>query len=176
MHHFHTNLPYQKSMLGQIEWWVQNGPVTKNGILPVTTWLFWKFIFSLRASYKESIWFTNYPNVHSLNFCKHWSFIWLCFFPARIIKWKSFANKIMHWTKHSFTAIPAGMDASQMHLWYFLYSVSETSQRGLICKSLRRLPGDWLKMSPQRRLWDLSGFLRDVFELHLRDCNSWPSN
>ena len=64
---------------------------------------------------------------------------------------------------------PAGMDASQMHLWDVLHSVSETSQRGLICKSLRRLPGDWLiknvssetslrslKFS-QRRLWVASG-------------------
>ena len=43
---------------------------------------------------------------------------------------------------------PADMDASQMHLWDVSCSVSETSQRGLICKSLRRLPGDWLKTSP----------------------------
>ena len=63
---------------------------------------------------------------------------------------------------------PAGMDASQMHLWDVSFSVSETSQREPICKSLRRFPGDWLKKSPQRRLWDLSGFLRDIFELHLR--------
>ena len=58
---------------------------------------------------------------------------------------------------------PAGMDATQMHLWVVSYSVSEISQRGLICKSLRRLPEDWLETSPQRRLWDLSDFLRDVF-------------
>ena len=63
---------------------------------------------------------------------------------------------------------PADMDASQMHLWDISYNVSKTSQRKLICKSLRRLPGNWLKASPQRRLWDLSDFLRDVFELHLR--------
>ena len=77
---------------------------------------------------------------------------------------------------HISSTCPTGMDASQMHLWNILYIVSETSQKGLICKSLRRLPGDWLKTSPQKHLWDLSGFLRDVFELHLRDCNSWPSN
>ena len=71
---------------------------------------------------------------------------------------------------------PAGMDASQMHLWDVSYIVSGTSQRELICKSLRRLPGNWLKTSPQRHLWVLSAFLRDVFELHLRDCNSWPLN
>ena len=38
--------------------------------------------------------------------------------------------------------ISAGMDASQMHLSDVPYSVSETSERGLICKSLRPLPGD----------------------------------
>ena len=62
---------------------------------------------------------------------------------------------------------PAGMDASQMHLWVVSCSISQTSQRGLICKSLRRLRWDVLKISPRRRLWDLSGLLRDISELHL---------
>ena len=31
---------------------VQNGPITKNGVLPVTTLFFRKFCFSLRISYK----------------------------------------------------------------------------------------------------------------------------
>ena len=35
--HFYTNLPNQKPMLRQIEWEVQNGPIKKNGVLPVTT-------------------------------------------------------------------------------------------------------------------------------------------
>ena len=30
---FRTNLPFQKPMLRQIEWWVHNGPNTKNGVL-----------------------------------------------------------------------------------------------------------------------------------------------
>ena len=51
----------------------------------------------------------------------------------------------------------AGMDTSQIHLWHISFSVSDAFQRGLICKSLRRLSGAWLRMSPQRRLWDLSG-------------------
>ena len=42
-HHFHTNLPYQKPMLRQTEWWVQNGPITKKGVLLVNTLLFWFF-------------------------------------------------------------------------------------------------------------------------------------
>ena len=42
-------------MLKQIEWGVQNGPITKIGVLPVTTLLFRKFCFSLRTSHKELI-------------------------------------------------------------------------------------------------------------------------
>ena len=55
MHNFHTKPPCQKPMLRQIEWGVQNGPIRKNGLLPVTALFFSKFCFSLRASYKELI-------------------------------------------------------------------------------------------------------------------------
>ena len=51
-------------MLRQTEWWVPNGAIRRNGVFPVTTLFFWKFYFSLRTSYKELIWCTNYPNVH----------------------------------------------------------------------------------------------------------------
>ena len=64
--------------------------------------------------------------------------------------------------------IPARIDASQMHLWDASCSVFETSQRGLIFKSLRRLRWDVLKTLSQRRHWNLSGLLRDIFALHLR--------
>ena len=40
VHRFHTKLLYQTPMLRQIEWEVQNGPITKNGVLSVTTLLF----------------------------------------------------------------------------------------------------------------------------------------
>ena len=39
-------------MLRQIDWEVQHGPATKNGLLPLTTSFFWKFSFSFRTSYK----------------------------------------------------------------------------------------------------------------------------
>ena len=32
---FHTELPCQNPMLRQIEWGVQNGPITKNRVLPL---------------------------------------------------------------------------------------------------------------------------------------------
>ena len=84
-HHFYTKLPYQKSMLRQIEWWVQNRPITKNGVLPVTTF-FWIFCFNLRTLYKELIWCTNDPNAHIRTFYRCSSFIWRCFFPVSILK------------------------------------------------------------------------------------------
>ena len=45
---------------------------------------------------------------------------------------------------------------SQTHLWYISSSVSEISQRGVICKSLRRLSWDVLRTPPQKCRWDLS--------------------
>ena len=43
-HRFHSKLLYQKPMLRQIEWQLQNGPITKSGVLPVTTLFFGKFV------------------------------------------------------------------------------------------------------------------------------------
>ena len=39
-------------MLRQIEWGVQNEPITKNGLLPLTASFFLKFNWSVRISYK----------------------------------------------------------------------------------------------------------------------------
>ena len=55
---------------------IKNRPITKNGVLAVTTSIFWKFCFSLRTSYKELIWCTNDPNAYICTFCKHLNFIW----------------------------------------------------------------------------------------------------
>ena len=80
IHHVHAKLPYQKAMWRQIEWWLQNGPITKNRVLPVTALVFWKYCFSLRTSYNELVCCTDNPNAHIYTFCKRWSFIWRCFF------------------------------------------------------------------------------------------------
>ena len=84
-----TSFPYKTDIseanVRQIEWWVQNGTITKNGVLPVTTLVFWKFWFSLRTSCKELIWCTNDPNVDIPAFYKGWSFIWRWFFPVSIL-------------------------------------------------------------------------------------------
>ena len=76
---------HQKQILRQIEWWVQNRPITKNGVLPVSILFFWEFSFSLRTSYKELIWCTNIPNAHIRIFSKHGNFIGRCFFPLSIL-------------------------------------------------------------------------------------------
>ena len=43
-----ASFPYKthvrSQILRQIEWWVQNGPMTKNGVLPVTTLFFENFV------------------------------------------------------------------------------------------------------------------------------------
>ena len=62
-------------MLRQIECRVQNGPITKNEVLPVVTLFFWKSFLSLKTSYKELIRITNDPSNYVCTFCKSWSFI-----------------------------------------------------------------------------------------------------
>ena len=47
-HHFRTKLPYLQPMLRQIQWWPQNGPITKNGVFPVTTLSFLESCFSFK--------------------------------------------------------------------------------------------------------------------------------
>ena len=51
-HHFHSKLLCQKPMLRQIEWQLQNGPITKSGVLSVATLYFLESFF------------TSNPNVH----------------------------------------------------------------------------------------------------------------
>ena len=76
MHYFHTKLPFQKPMLRQIEWWVQNGPMATNGVLPVTTLFFENFVSAQEPLIKS--WF-DVPTTQM-------SFIWRCFFPVSILK------------------------------------------------------------------------------------------
>ena len=86
--HFHAKPLRQKTMLTQIEWGVQDGTITKKGMLPVTTLVFRKFYFSLTNSYEKLIWCTNYLNVYIHTFRKRWSFIWGCFFPVSFLKFR----------------------------------------------------------------------------------------
>ena len=51
--HFHTKLPCQK-LMRQIEWAVQNRPIMKNGVLPITTF-FENFVFVQETHIKS--WF-----------------------------------------------------------------------------------------------------------------------
>ena len=49
-HHSHSKLLCEKQTLRQIEWRLQNGPITKTGVLPVTALFLWKICFSFRTS------------------------------------------------------------------------------------------------------------------------------
>ena len=44
MHLFNTKLPGHKPMLRQMKWWVQNAPIIKSIVLPVTALFFENFI------------------------------------------------------------------------------------------------------------------------------------
>ena len=101
-YHFHAKLPYPNPMFKQIEWWVQNEPITKNGLLPVTALFFRKLCFGLRNTYKELIWYNFDPNAHIPTFCKRWSFIWRCFFHMSIVRLAGVGNIKFAFTKFCF--------------------------------------------------------------------------
>ena len=82
---FHSKLLCQKLMLRQKESRLQNGPITKSGVLPATTLFFWKICSSFRTSYKELTSCNNDPNVHIRIFRQRWSLILGCSFPVNIL-------------------------------------------------------------------------------------------
>ena len=79
-HHFHTKLPYQKPMLRQINSWLQNGPITKNGVLPVANLNLILFQFKDLLQRVDLLY--QQPKCPFSTFCKRCSFIWRCFFPV----------------------------------------------------------------------------------------------
>ena len=87
---FPWKLLCHKPMFRQMEWRIQNGPITKSGVLP--TLFFWKICSSFRTSWKELIWCTNDSNVHIRIFPKRWSLILGCFFPVSILKIRWFSS------------------------------------------------------------------------------------
>ena len=50
--HFHAKLPCQKPMLRKIKCGLQNEPITKSGVLPLTTLYFRKLNLTIPTSYK----------------------------------------------------------------------------------------------------------------------------
>ena len=85
-HYFHSKLLCQKPMLRQREWRLQNGPITKSVVLPVTALFFLKIYFSFRTYQEDLIWCTNDLNAHIRIFRKQWNLILGCFFPVSILK------------------------------------------------------------------------------------------
>ena len=111
-------------MLRQIEWGVQNWPITKNRVLPVTTFLFPKFCFSFGTSYIELIWCTNHPNVHIHTFWKRWNYTLGCFFPASIHK--------IHLNAAEIKTVQDWMHQKLIWMEVHIYSVKAKSQAGNI--------------------------------------------
>ena len=89
-----ASIPYKNS--------ISEANVTKTNRMANTKWaylkersftsnyfIFLKILFQLKTSYKELILCIIDQNVHISTFCKHWGFIWRCFFPVSILKFES---------------------------------------------------------------------------------------
>ena len=121
-HHFHSKLLRQKPILRQIEWQLQNWPITKSGVFPVTALFFWRICFSFRTSWKELIWCTNDPNVHIRIFHKRWSLILGCFFPVIILNlvlittWYTSNSQFYQQTDDVAVGVPASWITAEIYL------------------------------------------------------------
>ena len=71
----------------QVECAVQNGPITKNRILRVTTLFFWKFCFNIRTSSGRVDLMCRLPKCPYPHF-SCFSFIWGCFFRMSMLNFK----------------------------------------------------------------------------------------
>ena len=74
-------------MLRQMEWGVQNGPITKNGVLPVTKYFaFLKILFQFRnLAYRVDLMYQPSKCPYSY-FSKVLEFYFRVFFPVSILK------------------------------------------------------------------------------------------
>ena len=80
--------------------------------------IFWKFCFSLRTSYKELICCTNNPNAHICTFCKHWSFIWRCF-----SLWASLMEIFLYCAGQHFFKLENSCKFLSIVIWYVILSL-----------------------------------------------------
>ena len=92
-----------------MEWGVQSGLITKNRVLPVATYFFWKCYFSLRTSYKELI-------------RRRWSFIWGWFLPVSIHKpgccrKHLLEARLTEFTQQTFVALQDVLKTSSKHVF-----------------------------------------------------------
>ena len=79
-----------------MEWGVQNGPFTKNGVLPVINLFFLKILFQFKNLLYRVDLLHQQPRCSYLSFCKRRSFIWRSFFPVSILKqscWRRLKKK-----------------------------------------------------------------------------------
>ena len=150
-----------------MEWGVQSGLITKNRVLPVATYFFWKCYFSLRTSYKELI-------------RRRWSFIWGWFLPVSILKpgccrKHLLEARLTEFTQQTFVALQDVLKTSSKHVFNTSstrlqrsnFSSSKTSCKYVLKTSWRRLGRRKIVMlkTSWRRLEDMSWrCLEDVLE------------
>ena len=156
-----------------MEWGVQSGLITKNRVLPVATYFFWKCYFSLKTSYKELI-------------RRRWSFIWGWVLRVSIHKpgccrKHLLEARLTEFTQQTFVALQDVLKTSSKHVFKTSstrlqrnnFSSSKTSWRRLANTSWRHLARrleDVLedkKLLRWRRLEDvLKTCLEDVLEIN----------
>ena len=144
-------------MLKQIEWWVRNGPIKKNVVLPVTTLFFSKFCFRLITTSKEFIWCSSDSNLHIHTFYKRCSFIWQCFFPVSIVnkqffcfgfvtsKLRSFCDQVNETVIHIFAECSATKPLYDIEKTYSLFSKYSKFARNIATECHIWFPTRWQK-------------------------------
>ena len=87
-HNFHPKLLFQKPMLRQIEWRLQNGPITKGGVLPVTLYfIFLENFFQFYNILNRVSFMYQWPKCPYSYFSQALEFNFGCFFPVSILKY-----------------------------------------------------------------------------------------
>ena len=122
----------KRKLYKKIEWGVQNWHITKNRVLPLTTFLFSKLCFSFGTSCIELIWCTNHQNVQIHTFRKHWSFTLGSFFPVSRFECgqnKECSRLFMHqkliWMKEHIYSVKGKSQAGNIRVKYIM-----TTQKG----------------------------------------------
>ena len=133
-------------MLSNLDWGVQNGPITKNGVFASSYFMVLKFFFSVRTSYKELNWCTNHPDVHIHTFRKRWHFIWRCFFPASILKKTLDESNFHHCHDNFLESVILKVTFSQLYS-KFLLNNSEAHDNKILIDTLQlKILRTWIEI------------------------------
>ena len=90
----------------------------------ITPLCFWKFCFSIRTSYEELVWCTNYPNIHIHPFRKGWRYIWRCFLTVIILKfWFKGVYMRFHFEQSEIFSARSGQSLITVYMKYLQNSL-----------------------------------------------------